>query len=392
MTRKRKNAGAGYGFMFHGAFNEKRDAVAKEKKTPGAFIKMVPAPDGGGFRYAVMSPRKNPLKRRRVKGEPFDGHRQPNFFGLFASRESKMSPGQLAKVVFPVRGSYDGKHISGERIWVRITGHRGRKYTGVLDNEPKFIRGKHLGSSVSFRRAQIVEVMNPSQPNPTELLVMGANPHAVTNPATCGRMIGGNPCSRKPGHKGPCLPQGATMRTAARLPKSWRGPQVRSNPSAAALREEFTGTPAEFVTIEHEPHIPKGDYAALGELLSLYVKPVSGGQVQEISFGRGSHRPQLLSDETARQLYFAGGDQNLTESLDAFGAVSHGGNVYELGEVKRIDYKQRKEHVGHPDLDEWRHNFGEESGVRPKLLFDGNNKRLLLAGGEYVVRREGIVN
>jgi hypothetical protein len=63
-----------------------------------------------------------------------------------------------------------------------------------------------------------------------------------------------------------------------------------------------------------------------------------------------------------------------------------------LGEARRIDYQQRKEHVPHPESDQWRHEFGEETGVRPITLFDSKSKRLLLEGGEYVIRPEGIVN
>ena len=59
-TRKRKqNAGEGEFFTFHGAFKEKADAMKKEAKTPGAFIRT--AWYKTGPRYAVLSPRtENP--------------------------------------------------------------------------------------------------------------------------------------------------------------------------------------------------------------------------------------------------------------------------------------------------------------------------------------------
>ncbi len=164
----------------------------------------------------------------------------------------------------------------------------------------------------------------------------------------------------------------------------------RQNSSAAVIREEFTGTPSEFYTVRDEPHMPAGDYAELGKLLALYVKPVGGGQVQHINFR--SPYPVVTSDESARQIYFVGGDQDITPALAVFGAIDRGAGLYELGEARRIDYKQRKEHVKDPDVDEWRHEFGEESGVRPVLLFDLAHKRLVLEGGEYEIRREGITN
>ena len=162
------------------------------------------------------------------------------------------------------------------------------------------------------------------------------------------------------------------------------------NPAAADLRASFVGRPADWVSIADEPHMPAGDYAQLGHLLALYVKPRAGGQVQQIT--SGTSKPAVVSDETARQIYFVGGDQDLSSALEKFGALERGAGIFELGEVRRIDYKQRKEHVPEPDVDEWRHEFGEETGVRPVLLYDRSRKRILLEGGAYEIRPEGIVN
>jgi hypothetical protein len=208
--------------------------------------------------------------------------------------------------------------------------------------------------------------------------VYGQNPAAI-----CGAMIGGYQCTRKPGHSGPHLPQGATLRPRSR--HNW-GP--RGNPSAAALRENFTGRGVGKVQNFEEPHMPAGDYAMLGRLLALYVKPHGGGQVQVIR----PTKTTVVVDESGRQIYFVGGDQDITEGLSVFQPVERGSGRYEIGEARRIDYKQRKEHVPQPEVDEWRHDFGEENGVRPKVLFDGRSKRLLLEGGDYVIRTEGIVN
>lgn len=308
--RKRKNAGLGYGYAFSGAFSKKADAVKKEKKRKGSFIKATMYPNG--LRYAVMTPRTNPAKKRKKKAS-------------FA------------------------QEIAHE----------------------------------------VHKLMTNPQTNPVaELVVMGANPGA----AMCGKPTGGGPCTRAPRHRGPHLPQGATMRTAARLPKGWRGKQAKQvNPSAEALRETFTGTRANKVSVMHEPHMRAGDYAKLGDLLALYVKPMTGGQVIEMKFKHGE-KPMLVSGESARQMYFVGGQQDVQGSLVVFGAEEINPGVYELGEVRRIDYKQRKEHVPQPELDEWKHKFGENTGVLPTLLFDVFKERLLLEGGEYEIRAEGIVN
>lgn len=47
-------AGTGRAFDFHGSFGSKAAAVAKERATPGAFVKRVKR--GTETRYLVMSP------------------------------------------------------------------------------------------------------------------------------------------------------------------------------------------------------------------------------------------------------------------------------------------------------------------------------------------------
>jgi hypothetical protein len=80
-----------------------------------------------------------------------------NWFGFGRSREAvgDPKPGDLVKVRFTQRGE-------SERMWVQVTGKRGRKYTGILDNEPVVV-DKRLGDRVSFSKSRIVGN------NPTEV-------------------------------------------------------------------------------------------------------------------------------------------------------------------------------------------------------------------------------
>lgn len=90
--------------------------------------------------------------------------RRKNLFGFFERKEAAGGPetGDSVKVRFTRGGET-------ERIWVKVTGKSGKKYKGVLDNEPVVIN-KSLGDSVTFSRSQIVEGpgANP-RTNPEEL-------------------------------------------------------------------------------------------------------------------------------------------------------------------------------------------------------------------------------
>jgi len=397
MSKRRKNAGEGYGFMFSGAFSEKKDAVKKEKQRKGSFIKGMPTRNG--YRYVVMTPRTNPIKRKKKEKPPVES---------YEPRPAQNPSELLVMGANPHEPMQEIVLQPGARLVIRNNPADARQnslasfHPGLLT--PKQQRARYGRTPYNRRVAAMVRrARGASQLTSAELKKMektaraGGRPkrkleglfHEVygrDNPAAiCGAMVGGYQCTRKPGHRGPHLPQGATMRTRTRLPHNW---QPRGNPSAEALRESFTGKPVGKVKIFDEPHMPAGDYAMVGKVLTLYVKPLKGGQVLTIT----PTGVIAVADESARQIYFVGGDQDVSSGLGVFGAIERKPGVWELGEARRIDYRQRKEHVEFPDQDAWRHEFGEESGVRPTMLFDANFKRLLLEGGEYVIREEGIVN
>ncbi len=511
---RRKNFGEGYGYTFHGSFTEKADAVAKESKTPGSFIKGMPTQKG--YRWVVMKPRKNPIRRARgaSKKKP-----RVTTYKLKSSLTKKSRKATM--VVLPDGREYKFDEIVPKRIAVRealrnlglgdnpcMIGKNPERFevlesakNAQFKDRPRVVRGgltkdearaavKNLrhtygayGLKFESRRENGAGNRNPI--GAAELIVMGANPgddpyyleavrilfpgkspHDLTSREVSEALqkaaklkherTGTNPTNpigpfTSPGHfyrqlrakPAPGLIRTKRQRRVARMvraarkhkldwaedfgreirerglnprrrnvefgefengifhpwtrrPKSRRKHAIRrraSNPSAEGIREYFTGAPVNSVRVDDEPHMPAGDYAQLGELLVLYVKPHAGGQVKQIAF-RGTPRTIAVADETARQIWFIAGDQDISGSLDEFGAEELGeaSGVFLLGEARRIDYKQRKEHVPDPDVDEWRHDFGEETGVRPALLFDRNLKRFLLSGGEYEIRPEGIVN
>lgn len=175
------------------------------------------------------------------------------------------------------------------------------------------------------------------------------------------------------------------------------------NPPVEDIHEEFTGQEVKWIDIYNEPHMPAGRYAELGPLIALYVKPVKGGQVQRIGAPEAVEHgypeywndtpPIIVTDSTAKQIYFVDGCQDMSGILEHFGAERREGTYrWVLGRVRRIDYECLKEHVAHPDEDLWKHNHGEEDGQLPTLVFDQSAKRLLYEGGNYRIEGPWIRN
>jgi len=471
---KRKNAGEGYGYMFHGAFKDKKDAVAKERKTKGAWVK--PTLTNHGYRYIVMSPRTNPIKRkkkvtpeearayllydharewanaagkaaqrkiakkaeqmRKLAGRENPAARNPHELLIMGANPSEIDRENTQEISLPPGATivirtprqnpenpdrYTSQHAAAsgarytppaliqtkrqKRVAKMVRGARRHKYDwipsegiapGQNPGDDSFVYaalgelypGKILNQlstkelSQVLQRAAVLKHQRRQNITGLELAQIAGGIGGVVP------LLGGG---RKRKNVELGTYENGVFHPWTRRPKSRQKKAIRrQNSSAATIREDFTGAPSEYVTSANEPHMPAGDYAQLGELLALYVKPMKGGQVMQIDFKRP--RPKVVTDESARQIWFFEGDQDVTDSLASFGAHDRGAGLFELGEARRIDYKQRKEHVPDPDVDEWRHQFGEETGVMPTVLFDRNRKRLILEGGEYEIRREGIVN
>jgi hypothetical protein len=242
-----------------------------------------------------------------------------------------------------------------------ITGKPIRKATKVVfsdGREVKFI--ERLPKRKAIRAAMDQLGVSPAQNPVSELMVMGANPRVevVSSP----------------------------------------------NPPTEEIVEEFTGREVEYLDVYNEPHMPRGRYAKLGPLIALYIKLAKGGQVQRIGASEavghdfpkawGGKPPLVVCDSSAKQIYFVDGSQDITNCLEAFGALPRQGapEIVELGAARRIDYQCRKEHVASPDEDLWKHDHGEENGVLPTVLFDTKNKRLLYEGGDYRIEGPWIRN
>jgi len=96
----------------------------------------------------------------------------------------------------------------------------------------------------------------------------------------------------------------------------------------------------------------------------------------------------LASDPQGNQLYFLGGNQDVTGILPKRLSDK---DFIDLGECDHIIYTTDKDFDNFEEKD-YQHEFGEDTGERPRLIFDRLNQQLYLIGGAYEVKREGIVN
>lgn len=98
----------------------------------------------------------------------------------------------------------------------------------------------------------------------------------------------------------------------------------------------------------------------------------------------------LACDPAGNQLYFVGGNQDVSQILKEAG-IDSSKDLIVIGECQYIIYTTDKDFDNFEEKD-YQHEFGEESGELPVLIFDKLNRQLYLTGGAYEIKREGIVN
>jgi hypothetical protein len=157
---------------------------------------------------------------------------------------------------------------------------------------------------------------------------------------------------------------------------------------AAAMYETFHGKPATgFREYTVKRHFHKY-LANCGRLLYLDVALFA-------KKGGLRLKPRGVSvdtTETGGQLYFNADAASAMEvDLSEFGLAGTTKDFVDLGECFEIAYHTSKDFHDFEPTDYW-HKFGEESGVFPTLSYDVRNRRLYLTGGNYQVKREGIVD
>lgn len=151
---------------------------------------------------------------------------------------------------------------------------------------------------------------------------------------------------------------------------------------AASLTEAFHGRPARSVRALEETIEVRDILTELGELTELEAE-LPDGRIALIT----APGARVLASPDGSQLYLAGGDQSL--QTEALGLEPK--DLMVVGQLNSITYRTRKA-MDAMELVDYHHEFGEETGDRPTLLYDRLNTRLIIAGGEYQILPEGIVN
>lgn len=158
-----------------------------------------------------------------------------------------------------------------------------------------------------------------------------------------------------------------------------------------ALYESFHGKPSTKVLEFSTLYQSRDDYASLGVLVELKVDLVNG-QHAVIEFPpTGPDKVMLCSSPDGKQLYFIGGDQSLDLSQIGMNGPEWHRDLMNIGIADEVTYRTRKGFDKFQLIDYY-HELGEETKQKPVLLYDTINNELQIAGGQYQVKPEGIVN
>ena len=153
------------------------------------------------------------------------------------------------------------------------------------------------------------------------------------------------------------------------------------------MSEKFHGRkPIETIDVD-EVETFDGAMIALGDLTEMDVEGTDGKSEITISFK--VDRPKLCCDAEGQNLEIIGGDQVLEIEMDGKRA-----RTVPIGYVTSICYETDKHHLDDSDgeMAEYQHEFGEEGGELPLLVYDVVDAKLMLVGGSYTIEDVGIRN
>ncbi len=157
----------------------------------------------------------------------------------------------------------------------------------------------------------------------------------------------------------------------------------QSGNGAAKLYTAFHGKEPKEVLEFQQDIIRRKDYAALGKLMEMQLPEIRTA----IDFA--ADNVILAANADGTQLYLIGGNQNIDALLKKTADDSK--DFLDLGELSKIIYRTRKDFDRFEEID-YVHKMGENGHEKPSVMYDRLNHQLYIAGGEYQVKREGIVH
>ena len=189
------------------------------------------------------------------------------------------------------------------------------------------------------------------------------------------------------------------------------------NPDEALLEAQdmvrrFHGREPKHITSIIEEEEYDDTLPVYGQLLELNIMTNNGKSYVPIVFCRmaGSipqmklkDMIQVCGDVGGNNLYFKGGNQHLDVAklakLDIYEETKK--DLVIIGPVYSIVYFTDKHHLEGPEYQKkgaaYEHPFSEEAdkgewGEQPVLIYDSRNEHIMLSGGSYEIRTEGIWN
>jgi len=170
--------------------------------------------------------------------------------------------------------------------------------------------------------------------------------------------------------------------------------ELGSNPaeqdSATDLYETWAGRPAtKQKTVVADAHREREHLAHLGKLIELEIL-IDENRVQPLDFSADD----VELGAAKNQLFLVGGNQKLDLAMlrEQFGLEDDelAKDLVDIGPVASISYHAAK-HTDNFKPTDYIHEIDLAKDVPPRLIYDRLNEELLLAGGSYTIRPEGLV-
>jgi len=135
--------------------------------------------------------------------------------------------------------------------------------------------------------------------------------------------------------------------------------------------------------------VPMAQYRRITETMD----PKNPQEVRELkAWMKKAGAPDVAGvPPNGKQLFFVGGNQKLDDSMLRKLGCDPEKDFCDLGDCCLIEYFAQKKFDKY-ELMTYYHEFGEDTGTRPRLFYRKNPGMLELAGGEYVVLASGINN